>query len=230
MLYGDFHIITKEIKDHLCELLHQKGVIEKDICSQIIEIFSSTQKHVSVKEFHQILQGRGIDIAEEKVAVVFRIMSEIGFASELQFEGEDFKRYEPFRQDKHHDHFICVKCKKVIEFTSEQLENLQDSLIFQKGCKPLFHKLEVYGLCNECQPADKKILPITLVPENETVRFSRAEGGWHLRKRLTDLGFVPGASIKIIKNSHFGPIVLEVQEARLAVGRGEAQKILVYEG
>ena len=175
------------------------------------------------------MQSEGIDVSDQIVDVALQLFSEIGFAAYLQFEGEDFKRYEPLRSDKHHDHFICVKCKKIIEFSNIQLEKLQDSLIFEKGARPLFHKLEVYGVCGECHPASKKVVPITLIPENKTVKLSKIEGGLHLKRRLMDLGFVPNATIKIIKNSYFGPLIVELKDSRLAIGRGEAQNIFIFE-
>jgi len=229
MLYGDVHVIEKEVQDHLSGLLHKKENIPLEICFRIVEEFSAVQGHVSAKGFHEALQNKKLDVSEQAVDLVLQLFSEIGFAAQLQFEGEDFKRYEPLRPDKHHDHFICVKCKKIIEFSNSQLEKLQDSLIFEKGARPLFHKLEVYGVCSECHPQNKKIVPITLIAENKTVKLSKVEGGIHLRRRLTDLGFVPNASIKIIKNSYFGPLVVELKNSRLAIGRGEAQNIFITE-
>ncbi|MDD3375188.1 MAG: transcriptional repressor [Candidatus Omnitrophica bacterium] len=228
MLYGDFHIISREVQDHLCDLLHNKGRIDKNICPDIIREFSSCEDHVSVEDFYKILQNKGVDIDKSDVEKSLKLFSEIGFASELQFEGENFKRYEQLHSENHHDHFVCVKCNKVMEFTSDQLESLQNSLIFQKGCRPLFHKLEVYGVCDQCQKTTNEIVPITLVSENQTVRLAKMQGGAALRKRLMDLGLVPNGDFKIIKNSHFGPIVLELKDARIAIGRGEAKQILVY--
>ena len=228
MLYGDFYIISKEVQDHLCDLLHKKGRIDKSICPGIVQEFSTCEKHISVDDFYQILQGKGINVSKADTEKSLKLFSEIGFASELQFEGEDFKRYEHLHPENHHDHFVCVKCKKVMEFTSDQLESLQNSLIFQKGCRPLFHKLEVYGICEQCQQTSNEVIPVTLVSENQIVRLARIDGGASLRKRLTDLGLVPSGDFKIVKNSHFGPIVLELKDARIAIGRGEAKQILVY--
>ena len=228
MLYGDFHVISKEVQDHLCDLLHNKGRIGKDVCPGIIEEFSLSEEHMSVEDFYQILKRKGVDVKKSDIEKSLKLFSEIGFACELQFEGEDFKRYEHLHPDNHHDHFVCVKCKKVLEFTSDQLESLQNSLIFQKGCRPLFHKLEVYGVCDQCQKTSSETVSVTLVPENQVVRLARVQGGASLRKRLMDLGLVPNGDFKIIKNSHFGPIVLELKEARIAIGRGEAKQILVY--
>jgi ferrous iron transport protein A len=41
------------------------------------------------------------------------------------------------------------------------------------------------------------------------------------------LGFTPGAEITVIQNYGRGPILVEVRQTRVALGRGEATKIVV---
>ena len=229
MLYGKLHSIIEECGDLLCEAMNKKGITDKNVCAKIIETFSTTEEHMAVDDFASLLAKKGVRLDEELVATALAILSDFGFARELQFEGEGVKRYEHLHPFAHHDHFVCIKCKKIIEFENKQLERMQESLIFQKGCRPLFHKLEVYGICDRCTYAKRKPFPITFAKEETVVKLHKIEKGWHLKKRLTDLGFVENEPITIIKNSHFGPIVLEVKESRFALGRGQAQKILVYE-
>lgn len=229
MLYGELHIIGKDLKAYISALLQEKIGFSCDKSNQLIESFSHVRKHVSQKEFSVFLKKNNIDISEDQLHTIFRILTEVGFLSELSFEGENEKRYEFLRPRDHHDHFICMKCKKIIEFTSEQLERLQDSLVFEQGCRPFYHKLEVYGICSGCHFPEMKEVAIAFIPQGQRVAVSRVEGGQSFRKRLGDLGFVPKAVIKVIRNSHFGPLVLELKKSRLAIGRGEAQNIFVHE-
>ena len=45
--------------------------------------------------------------------------------------------------------------------------------------------------------------------------------------QFTNLGLRPGKRVEMIKNSGSGPIVLRVDECRIAMGRGAAMKIYV---
>lgn len=229
MLYGELHIIGKDLKAYIADLLEEKIGLSGEKSQEVIESFSHVRKHVSPKEFFCFLKENNIDIGEKQIQKIFQILTEIGFLSELSFEGEDEKRYEFLRPRDHHDHFICMKCKRIIEFTSAQLERLQDSLVFEKGCRPFYHKLEVYGICPECHSSSRREVSIMFIPQGQGVIVSRIDGGQCFRKRLSDLGFVPKAAVKVVKNSHFGPLVLELKKSRLAIGRGEAQHIFVFE-
>ena len=93
----------------------------------------------------------------------------------------------------------------------------------------LVHRLDLYGICDRCAPPAEKAIPITFVREDSMVRLAELRGGWKFKKRLTALGMLPKEPIRIIKNSGGGPIVLEVKDTRLAIGRAEAEKIMVCE-
>ena len=221
--------IAEEYRQLLCDVLNERGITDNNICNKLIDIFSTTEKHVTVDEFCQLLKEQGHPLDKEFVSLVLSTFSEFGFARELQLEGENFIRYEHLHPHTHHDHFICIKCKKIIEFSDRELEHVQDAFMFQRKFRPIFHKLEVYGICNKCSYTEREPIPITFVPEETLVRLYRIERGWNLKRRLTELGFIENEPIRIVKNSGFGPIVLEVKGSRFAIGRGQAQKILVYE-
>jgi ferrous iron transport protein A len=46
-----------------------------------------------------------------------------------------------------------------------------------------------------------------------------------LARRLISLGLTPGAEVLMLQNRGRGPVILEVHGARLAVGRGQAERI-----
>jgi Fe2+ transport system protein FeoA len=45
--------------------------------------------------------------------------------------------------------------------------------------------------------------------------------------RLASLGFTPGAQVDMTQNYGHGPLIVTVRGTRVALGRGEAAKILV---
>jgi Fe2+ transport system protein FeoA len=49
----------------------------------------------------------------------------------------------------------------------------------------------------------------------------------HLAKRLVALGLNPGAEVCVLQNRGRGPLIVEVHGARLALGRGQADRVAV---
>jgi Fe2+ transport system protein FeoA len=51
---------------------------------------------------------------------------------------------------------------------------------------------------------------------------------WGFKKRLEDMGLTPGTEVTVVKSAPFhGPVELKVRGARMAIGRGMAERILV---
>jgi ferrous iron transport protein A len=48
-----------------------------------------------------------------------------------------------------------------------------------------------------------------------------------LAKRLLALGLNPGAEVRVLQNRGNGPLIVEVHGARLALGRGQADRVAV---
>ena len=86
-------------------------------------------------------------------ATVYRTMkliTELGIASAQRF-GDGHTRYESAVDRHHHDHLICTECGAIIEFENDRIEALQDSVARRHNFKVTRHKLELYGLCEDCQ-------------------------------------------------------------------------------
>ncbi|MEM0365646.1 MAG: FeoA domain-containing protein [Acidilobaceae archaeon] len=60
---------------------------------------------------------------------------------------------------------------------------------------------------------------------NVTIREVKVDD--ELKFRLYYMGLFPGASIRIIRNDGFSPVIVEVQESLIAISRDTADSILV---
>jgi ferrous iron transport protein A len=72
-----------------------------------------------------------------------------------------------------------------------------------------------------------KSFPITLLSVGEKARIVSVEGGAGVRKKLTDLGLIPGKYVQVAFGSGRGPRVLIVDDTKVMIGQGMLQKIRV---
>ena len=116
----------------------------------IVETFFQAGGHVSVEDVWS--RVRKLD-ARVSVATVYRTMkllAESGLAHAQNF-GDGQTRYEAAVGREHHDHLICTSCGKIIEFENDRIEAMQDMVAKRHGFKVTSHKMELYGLCRDCQ-------------------------------------------------------------------------------
>jgi ferrous iron transport protein A len=79
-----------------------------------------------------------------------------------------------------------------------------------------------------------EVSPLALLREGETGEIVDPAGGrdsghkgHRCREHLENMGLRPGKRVEMIANSGCGPLILRLDEARIALGRGMAMKIYV---
>lgn len=70
------------------------------------------------------------------------------------------------------------------------------------------------------------MMPLTLMSPGEDAIIQRIGGKPEVRKHLENLGFVVGGNVSVI-NTIGGNLIVNVKEARVAISREMAQKIMV---
>ena len=70
-------------------------------------------------------------------------------------------------------------------------------------------------------------MPIAMVRPGEEVMVVDIRAGRGLTRRLTDMGLIPGTTIRVITSHMPGPILIDLRGSRLVLGHGIAQKIMV---
>lgn len=69
-------------------------------------------------------------------------------------------------------------------------------------------------------------IPLTEAPRKTFVKLVSIEGGLSITRRLMELGLTPGVHLKVIQDSG-GPLIINVRNSKIALGRGMADKLLV---
>ena len=192
----------------------------------IIDIFMGTEEHVTIERMYRLLREKDYDYEAGFVRQCMNRMVDLGFAQKKQFEGQPV-RYEHRHLGRHHDHLICTKCGKIVEFANESMERLQVGIASSYGFHMLQHKMEIYGLCAECRAQRMPLMPLAMAKPGERVIVREMAGGQTARHRMADMGLRINDYIEIINNSGEGRLILAHDCTRLAIGRGIAQKIMV---
>ena len=116
---------------------------------RIARILFNTHRHVSADEIMERLRAEGEAVGKATVYRTLGLLVEAGLVREHDF-GEGFRRFEPSPTRPHHEHLVCMRCGKVIEFEAPEIERLERKVADRHRFLPDHHKVEIYGLCEEC--------------------------------------------------------------------------------
>ena len=131
--------------------LREQGLPITQQREAVADVVFSTAGHLSVEDIESALKGLGERIGKATIYRTMEILVRSGLVEEHDF-GEGFKRYEHlFGQQPVHEHLICTNCNRVIEFRSPQVVRLQEETAREHGFLPTRHRLEIYGICANCQ-------------------------------------------------------------------------------
>jgi Fur family ferric uptake transcriptional regulator len=114
---------------------------------KILEMLEkSDNRHVSAEDVYKSLLDEGEEIG---LATVYRVLTQFeaaGLVERHHFESG----HSVFELNRggHHDHMVCVKCGRVLEFYDEVIEQRQRDIAAEKGFSIADHSLIIYGTCN----------------------------------------------------------------------------------
>ena len=116
----------------------------------ILETFLSTEDHLSSEDLYWLVHKLDPTVGHTTVYRTLKLLTEAGLARETRF-GDNKTYYEHHYNHQHHDHMICTECGQVIEFFSQDIEELQDQMADKFGFRPTHHSLRLWGVCSDCQ-------------------------------------------------------------------------------
>lgn len=122
--------------------------------TKILEVLQSNPEfHLSADAIHNYLIDNNESIG---LATVYRVLTQLemaGLIQKNQFK-ENQSTYEIKKQ--HHDHLICTKCGKIIEFINDDLEKLQEKISDNYQFRLDSHVMTLFGECTDGNCAGKK--------------------------------------------------------------------------
>lgn len=121
---------------------------------KILEILQDPKnQHISAEDVYKILLDLGEDIG---LATVYRVLNQFddaGILTRHHFEGG--KSVFELTGANHHDHLVCLKCGKVVEFEDDVIERRQLEIAAANGIKLTHHSLYMYGECLDTEQCKK---------------------------------------------------------------------------
>ena len=143
---------TKEdIIAQLKEIIKQKGLKYTKQREIIFETILDSDEHLNAEEVYNTIRANYPDI-NIGIATVYRalvFLEEADLISSVSLN-KDGKKFETNFKN-HHDHLICVRCNKIVEFHDDEIEQRQEVAAVTKGFKLVSHTMNLYGVCSDCQ-------------------------------------------------------------------------------
>ncbi len=154
---------TAEALERFEEFLRQKALRLTEARAAIVEAALARAGHYPIEELIADLKLRGIRGSKATVYRTLPLLAEAGILQPAILAG-DSKSYETTWGHDHHDHLVCARCAKVVEFGEEELEVLQRDIAGRHGFRLETHHHELVGTCPECLAKEGAAHPFAVAP------------------------------------------------------------------
>lgn len=140
---------TREALQRFESFLRGKDLRLTEARAAIVEAALARSGHYPIEELIADLKRRGIRGSKATVYRTLPLLAEAGILQPAILAG-DSRSYETTFGEEHHDHLLCSRCGKVVEFGFEPFERLQREVATSHGFRLESHHHELVGTCPEC--------------------------------------------------------------------------------
>lgn len=128
--------------------LKERGLKSTGQRDDIARVFFGIGRHISAEELYAEVKKVNDHVGYATIYRTLRLLRDCDLLQERHFD-EGQARYESV-PERHHDHFICERCGKIIEFENDNIERLQEMVARELKAELRRHKMELYGICADC--------------------------------------------------------------------------------
>ncbi|MHC5252958.1 peroxide-responsive transcriptional repressor PerR [Listeria kieliensis] len=144
-------VSSTQLKESI-DVLKQSGVRITPQRHAILEFLINSHSHPTADEIYKALEPEYPNMSVATVYNNLRVFRDAGLIKELSY-GDASSRFD-FTTSNHY-HAICEKCGKIVDFHYPGLDEVEHFAASVTGYEINKHRLEVYGICPECQAKEK---------------------------------------------------------------------------
>ncbi len=152
MINPDSTARTEAATESFRRYLRRRGIKFTKPRQRTLESVLEMKDHFEAEQLLFALRRRGHRVAKATIYRTLPLLVECGILKEVRFDVKQ-SHYELAFGEHAHDHMVCRRCGRIIEFASDEVIALRRRLADKHRFHAVSHRFQISGLCWECANA-----------------------------------------------------------------------------
>lgn len=161
-----------ELRGAFRDFLKRRGIKCTGARMTILDTVLELRDHFEAEQVLYLMGERNIRVSKATVYRTLPLLVDCGILKQVRFDVKQ-AHYEHAFGDKPHDHMVCHRCGRIIEFAADEVIAMRDRIAQRNHFHVIGHRFQLTGLCWECSTK----CPVAIVSQQppETAPSTDAE-------------------------------------------------------
>lgn len=133
--------------------------------AKILDAVLSVEGHFEAEQVLKYLRKADSPVGKATVYRTLPLLVDCGILKQVRFEANR-AHYEVAFGEQPHDHMVCRRCGRIIEFDADEVVTLRERIARRYHFHVINHRLQLSGLCWECS-IDCPVANVSFRPSNK---------------------------------------------------------------
>ena len=141
-----------DVKNAFRRYLRTNGIKDTEARRMILDAALDLHEHFEAEQVLYLLRERGLKVGKATVYRTLPLLVDCGILKQVRFDVKQ-AHYEHAYGEDAHDHLVCRRCGRIIEFAANEIRALSDAIAKRHRFHTISHRFQISGLCWDCSIA-----------------------------------------------------------------------------